>query len=484
MNRLALVFALAVCATASVALADAPTNFAPDTAFATGGLAIVDFNDADALWNEPVHAVQADDGSYWLLGFARPDSGNDNFAISHLLADGSPDLDFGPNGQRIVASGGVQIVDAAMDGGNFYVGAIVRGSGADFMVECFAPDLSPCSGFGQVGQAIVPFDQGGPNDDILHRMLIRDGSIYLLGDIDTPAADGTWNVAMGVAKIDLASGELDGAFGNVDGLGGRSVFNIDLVPDGADYNADFAFSADGTRLIVGGSAQASDPFSGVALQDAIVLGVDPVSGHLDATFGDAGMRDIPYAPGDSIGQFLAAALTVRHNGRIVFAGDYWEDENGTVDPQVTLIELMPDGSLAQDFGVAGVANSFPTYNTLVIGVTERPGLGDLVVTLQSDGVVPDNELSHQETLLDFSPDGRLMRSGYYSIIPSNAIDTGAFSHPIGVLVDAQNRSLMWGWRDWQFLNHPPYIHDRDMTLSRFVDTDAIFANGMGGAYAD
>jgi len=28
----------------------------------------------------------------------------------------------------------------------------------------------------------------------------------------------------------------------------------------------------------------------------------------------------------------------------------------------------------------------------------------------------------------------------------------------------------------------PYLFDRDVTSSRFVDTDAIFGNGFGGLY--
>jgi len=489
MTRSRIACALALSLAVSAASAGTPAigsmDVTPDPAFATEGLAIIDFNDADALWNEPVRTLAAADGSYWMLGFARPNSGNDNFAIAHVLADGTPDAAFGPNGQRIVASAGISIVDASMDdAGNFYVASVVRGSGADFMVECYAPDLSPCASFGDAGQATVAFDLGGPNDDVTRHLLIHDDSIYLLGDIDTPATDGTWNVAIGVAKLGLADGALDAAFGNVDGLPGRSVFNIDLVENGGDYSADFALSPDGTRLIVGGSAQASDGLSGIALQDAIILGVDPATGQLDPGFADAGMQDVPFAVGENIGQFFASSLIARHDGRIVFAGSYWQDHNGEVNPQVSLIELMPDGSLAADFGEQGVANSLPGYNIEVVAVTERPGLGDLVVTMQTDGLFPEDAQSHQQAVLDYSPDGRVLRSTFARVIPSNAINTAALSRPVGVLVDEQNRLLMWGWRNWQFLNYPPYIFDRDVTLSRFVDTDAIFGNSFGGHYAD
>jgi hypothetical protein len=479
--------AFAAAATAGTAPIVGGASFVPDPSFATEGLAILQFDDTDALWNEPVRTLAAADGSYWTLGFARTGNGGlDQFAIMHLLADGTPDAGFGTNGQRLVTSAAVQLVDATMDAaGNFYVASIVSGDGADFMIECFAADLTPCAGFGIAGQTRVAFDQGGPNDDITHHILIHQNSIYVLGDVDTPATDGSWDVAIGVAKLDLASGQLDPNFGNVKGLGGRSVFNIDLVANGGDFSADFAFSADGTRLIVGGNAQASDPFSGIALQDAIVLGVDPASGQLDPSFADAGMQDVPFAVGESIGQFFSVALAVRHNGRIVFAGSYWQDHDGMVNPQVSLIELMPDGSLAQDFGDNGVANSLPGYNIEVVGVAERPGLGDLVVTMQTDGLLPgDFSGVHQQAVLDYSPNGRTLRSEFARIIPSNAIDTGAASRPVGILVDAQNRSLMWGWRNWQFVTHPPYIFDRDITVSRFIDSDAIFGNGFSGSYAD
>lgn len=459
-------------------------GFVADTSFATTGSAIVDFNDPDAVWSEPMRTLAAADGSYWMLGFVRPNSGFDQLAISHLLADGSADAGYASNGQRIVPIVATQIEDIAMDAaGNVYVAAAVSGNGADFSVECFAGDGTPCAGFGLDGQTLIPFDQGGPNDDIPRRILIHDDAIYVLGDITTPADSG-WDVALGVAKLDLASGELDASFGNVAGLGGRSVFDIDLVPDGADYSADLAFSADGSRLLLTGSSLASDPSTGTALQYAVVLGVDPAAGTLDATFADAGMRVVPFEVGEFIGQFIGKDVTVLHNGRIVFIGDYWHDVNGMVNPEIALIELMPDGSLAADFGTDGIATNLPGYTIETLAVTERPGAGDLVVTTQADGLFPADPSDHQQALVEFTRNGRGVRSEIEITFPSNGINTGPRSRPAGVLVDDQNRSLMWGWRNWEFQTQPQLILNRDITLSRFIDTDAIFGNGFGGVYAD
>src|SRR5690606_14479826 len=144
----------------------------------------------------------------------------------------------------------VQINAAAMDGDRIYVAAIVSGTGADFAISCLLVDGSPCAGFGMAGQVVVPFDVGGSHDDIPNRIVVRDGSLYVSGDVSTDAVNGGWNVASGVAKLDAATGELDAQFGNLDGQPGRSIFNLDLVTDGAEYNAGLALSNDGSRLLL------------------------------------------------------------------------------------------------------------------------------------------------------------------------------------------------------------------------------------------
>ncbi|MET0225746.1 MAG: hypothetical protein ABW187_04825, partial [Dokdonella sp.] len=411
MNRLNTACALVLSVAVQLAVAADPPaaplgdlpigseGFTADAGFAAAGSAIVDYHNADAVWSEPVRTLADAAGGYWVLGFVRPNTGNDQFAITHLLADGTPDAAYGVNGQRIVTIAAVQIQDATMDAaGNFYVAAVTNGDGADYSVECFGNDGTACAGFGLGGQTQVPFDQGGPNDDIARRILIRDGSIYLLGDVDTPSNSGPWNVAVGIAKLDLASGALDASFGNVDGLPGRAVYNIDLVADGDDYSADFAFSPDGRRLIAAGSSVASDATSGISLEYAYVLGIDPASGQLDADFGDAGQRIVPFDVGESIGQFLGKDVIVRQNGRIVVLGDYWHDIDGTVNPEVALIQLTAAGDLDAGFGNAGVATNLPGYTVETLAVAERPGAGDLVVTLEVDGLFPGDSTDHQQAL--------------------------------------------------------------------------------------
>ncbi len=133
---------------------------------------------------------------------------------------------------------------------------------------------------------------------------------------------------------------------------------------------------------------ASDPSSGIALEYASILGIDPATGQLDAGFGDAGVRIVAFDVGESIGQFIGKDVIVRHNGRIVVLGDYWHDINGMVNPEVALIQLGAAGDLDAGFGSAGVATNLPGYTVETLALAERPGAGDLVVTLQADGLLP------------------------------------------------------------------------------------------------
>jgi hypothetical protein len=174
---------------------------------------------------------------------------------------------------------------------------------------------------------------------------------------------------------------------------------------------------------------------------------------------------------------------VRANGRIVVVGDYWHDIGGTVYPEITLIELDADGTLDPAFGTVGVTHLLVGNNVETQGVAERPGLGRLVVATKDDGLDPADSTDHQQSLVEFSTDGLRATSAIAFTFPSNGINTASRSFPKGVVVDADNRALIWGWRNWEF-TQGPFVLNRDMTMSRYLDDDAVFGNGFGGTYAD
>lgn len=462
-----------------------PQAFVADPAFATDGAAILDFEDAFATWDEPLGQFPDGNGGYWVIGLHRATSGTDRLAIGKLDADGQPDTTFGDQGKLTANVAGTQINAATMDGDRVYVAAIASGAnGTDFGVSCLLVDGTPCPGFGMAGQVLVPFDASVnfPND-IPKQITVRDGALYVSGEITTDADNGGWNTANGVARLDAATGELDAQFGNLAGKPGRSVFNLDLIPDGADYNVGVALSNDGSRLLLAGSADDVDADTGLSLQDAFVLGIDPQAGTLDADFADAGTRIIRLPPGDNFGQFVAKHMLLRHNGRIVVVGDYRHDVNGMVQPEIALAELDADGAFTAGFGDGGISHVLIGNNTETQGVAERPGSGRLVVAAQNDGLDPGNGTDHQQSLVEFDTSGLHATSAIVFTFPADGTDTGPRSYPKGVVVDDANRSLILGWRNWQFTT-VPFVLNRDITLSRFLDDDAIFGNDFGGTYAD
>src|SRR5262245_14605540 len=81
------------------------TDLTVDATFGDDGYTVVGYNDDYGVWDESVRVRAADDGGFWLIGFHRPDSGDDRVAISKLDADGHVDASFGVAGKIAVATG-------------------------------------------------------------------------------------------------------------------------------------------------------------------------------------------------------------------------------------------------------------------------------------------------------------------------------------------------------------------------------------------
>jgi hypothetical protein len=463
-----------------------PSDFTPDAAFAGSGATTLEFENGGYQWDQPLAAFETGDGGYWIAGYNRSlTGGSDQFAAARLLDDGSPDPAFGTDGTLRAPVAGVQILAVAMAGDRFYVAEAIAGDGADFAVDCIDATGAPCAGFGMAGSVRIGFDLGTlNNDDLASAIAVRDGAIYVVGNVATPPqGDALSNPAIGIVKLDAASGALDAAFGNVDGAPGRAVHQLDRVVDGGDYVASAGLAivgaADAPRLLITGNA----PTSTMGDAEGFVVAVDGRSGALDAGFGDGGVRYIALPPGETFAQVLPTALAVRSNGRILLAGDYWHDAGGMVDPELVIAELDAGGSLSTDFGEGGVFRSLPGYHVETVGVAERPGSGDVVAAFMTAGLYPEEYTDYQQALIQVDAHGRGVRALTAITFPANGVDTGARSRPSGVRVDARNRTLMFGWRNWQFQPQQGFLN-RDMTAARFSAGDSIFANGFGGAYTD
>ncbi|HEY0178012.1 MAG TPA: hypothetical protein VGC30_00075 [Dokdonella sp.] len=478
----------AVTAQAGTLPATGPSDFTLDPSFGTGGSTTLEFENGVRQWDEPLAAFQDADGGYWIAGFNRSaDGGDDALAIAKLVAEGSPDAAVGDGGRLLLAPTGTEVRAVTKAGTRFYAAEAVLGRGADVVVDCFEISGAVCDGFGDGGHVQVAFDLGGSDDDVAAAIVVDDGAIYVAGNMSTPsAAGGASNPGIGLIKLDAATGSLDAAFGNLDGLPGRALYQLDRVVDGGDYVATNGLvvadaPAGGRRLLVTGNT----PTSNVGDAEGFVIAFDAASGALADDFGDGGVRYLTLPPGDTFGEVLPTAIALRHDGAVLVAGDYWHDIDGAVDPEVMLAELGPDGTLAADFGDGGLFHYLPGYRVETLGVAERPGSGDVVATFMTAGLFPDDYTDYQQALIQVDRRAHAVRALTAITFPSNGIDTAARSRPApqGVFVDERNRTVLIGWRNWQYQPRQG-LFNRDMTVARFTAEDSLFANGFGGAYAD
>ena len=442
-----------------------------DSGFGEQGYTVVNYNDANGTWDESVRVRSADDGGYWLIGFHRPDTGDDGVAISKLDADGHVDSSFGTDGKILIDTGLTWVRDALVVDGRFYIAGVylLTSSGPSVMaVACLNTDGSYCDGFGDAkGTVTIAANAPGLSSEVL-RVLYRDGMLYAIGTTDPGGGDFGHSSAIAVAKLDAASGALDETFGNGSGpLPGTAVFNPDLYPDGYDYAYAAAFAGNGDVLI-GGSAQTDATQS----SNGYVLAIDPTTGASDANFGDGGYTYFSFHVGVHFDQTIVRAIRVLDDGRIIVAGDAnHDDEFFNTVTDVLLASLEPNGAPTASFGVNGMTHVNVGLNTQTTDMVVRPN-GDIVVSMPSSGLLPNPYTSDVlQSIVQFDSVGNGPTATVSIVYPSQVSAQG---WPTSMLIDAQDRILVAGFRLWDF-NFP--VPDSDHSVTR-LQRDAIFAGSF------
>jgi uncharacterized delta-60 repeat protein len=314
----------------------------PDPTFGDGGIAYVTPDDVGAREVMPVEAVELPDGKL-LFGGTRNKildgwpvyEPQIRGALVRLLADGSPDPEFGNTG----IAGLVELPDLAatrMQGiesmvllpdGSVMAGgtSMVDGPMAGFVAHLRADGtLDP--GFGNGGARLLP-------GLAVHAVGVDgDGRAYAAGerfDADTYVNTST------VVRLD-AAGSLDPSFGS----GGEVAIGWS-DPSASGYLNDLVVTATG-GVIVGGGFEAWG--AGWGTQFAIAR-LD-ATGALDDTFAGSGWRvfDNPAETSTSNG---IHRLLQRPDGSIAFAGAHTSGENMT---GLILGQLTVDGASDGAFG--------------------------------------------------------------------------------------------------------------------------------------
>ena len=447
------------------------TDLVVDPTFGDAGYTVVNYNDDYGTWDESVRVRAAADGGYWLIGFHRPDSGDDRVAISKLDADGHVDASFGDGGKIAVATGLTWVRDAVVADSRLYIAGVhlLTSSGPAVMaIACLESDGSYCAGFGDAqGSVTVAANAPGLSSEA-QRILYRDGKLYAVGVTDPGTGDSGHSSAIAVAKLDAATGELDATFGGGSGpLPGTAVFDPELIPAGLDYAYAAAFASNGD-VLVGGSAQ-TDATQG---SDGYVLAVDATSGALDTGFGTEGYVYFSFQIGTHFDQEIVRALRVLDDGRIIVAGDAnHDDEFFNTLTDVLLASLEPNGAPSMGFGVNGVTHVNVGLNTQTTDMVVRPN-GDIVVSTPSNGLLPDPYNSDTlQSIVQFDAAGNGPTATVSIEYPSQVTPQG---WPTSLLVDADDRILVAGFRLWYF-NFP--IPDSDHSITR-LERDTIFADAF------
>ncbi len=132
-------------------------------------------------------AVQSD-GRVVLSGGASPSIGASTFALARLNPDGTFDAGFG-NGGRVTTGGGLTAAYgvAIGPGGKIVAGGTAEGGEGDSGIAVYRPDGSPDPNFGPEGDGVLlgAFDAAGDYDEIADVAVEPDGSILAAGNIAT-----------------------------------------------------------------------------------------------------------------------------------------------------------------------------------------------------------------------------------------------------------------------------------------------------------
>lgn len=268
-----------------------------------------------------------------------------------FLSVGAND-DTKPHGRMVAvqADGKVVVVGAAL--------GPVSAGGVNFIVARLRADGTPDPTFGTRGDGTVLADFNGGFDEAFAVAVQGDGRIVVAGlaAVGPNKAERDWAVARF-----LPDGRLDPAFGGGDG---RATLSLSTGDGGFDESARaVALQPDG-RIVLAGTAPASNPGGSVGYQDLAVARLN-ADGSPDITFGEptpvagrrTGARRIALggderATGLAIDTAGGSPAANPHFGRIVLAA---QDELADTDRSFLVVAVEPDGDLDPTFGAGGMA---------------------------------------------------------------------------------------------------------------------------------
>lgn len=301
----------------------------------------------NTLPSQPV--VQSDGKIVTCTGFATGGSSGTDFLVVRYNPDGSLDSSFSFDGRVTIAfaANGVDqcVAVAVQPNGKIAVAGFTSGASptsTDFAIARLDSDGTLDTTFGAgTGKTTVGFDlAGGTGNDVATALALQsDGKIVVVGSAETS----TTGTDFAVVRL-LADGTRDPAFN----LTGKVTIPFDLPTSTSrnDVAAAVAIDANG-RIVLAGNANKS----GVVDTDFAIARLLS-NGQLDANFNSNGRATVTFDVGLSKGDMLYG-MTLQQDGKIVLVGYSDVSPTATVNTDMSVARLFPDGSLDSSFGING-----------------------------------------------------------------------------------------------------------------------------------
>ncbi|MBC8069514.1 MAG: hypothetical protein IAG13_14350 [Deltaproteobacteria bacterium] len=220
------------------------------------------------------------------------------------------------------------------------------GSGSESGGEVVEPTVIP-----------LPIDAGTP-DQLFTAAFADDDTVFAVGVVDD-VIGGDANRSSVVVKLN-ADGTLDDAFG----VGGIAVF--DIADGGTQESVRGVVVQSSGRVVVAGVAE-HDPTAPDLLAtdtDIVLFAVDPITGELDTTFGDEGIRI--FDPNDAVegvngrgtpvlnARDALWSLAVDGDDQLLLHGGTRNDGDERTDTDWLVIRTDADGALVEGFADGGM----------------------------------------------------------------------------------------------------------------------------------
>lgn len=320
-----------------------------DTSFGVNGIARVGLSDVNGGEGTCKPVVQTDGKILICATRLMNGASGADMLVARFNADGTPDTSFSFDGVTTIDFAGDEDAAGAIalqaDGRIVVVGTTDNGSNADFAAARLTADGTLDTTFGGgTGKTTIAFDlaAGGGADAAGAVALQSDGRIVIAGKAAT--LTGT-NVA--VTRL-LPDGTRDSSFN----LNGRVNFGF-AIPNGSDENDSAAGVAidDAGRIVLGAAVAYTD----ASMQGQNLFGAARLlsNGELDADFDADGRATAVFDPGSGVSGALCTALVLEQNGRIVITGYANSSTSSTLNYDIAVLRLLPDGSADSSFGFGG-----------------------------------------------------------------------------------------------------------------------------------